>query len=725
MMDASTSCEQDDTLTLDPAPTNLTTFKVTLTGIREDIPVEVSRHAFARLFKVEPQQIDTFFKSLPRVLKKKIQADQASRYKAAIENAGGICRIEEDGPHIAAAIQAPPPTLKDVKPPVAFMPPASAQNAHPHSSNIRQRDVKPPGPMAGVARKIVWEVRNFLLLDIPKRSIALHFKLPSPSARAKVGSGSSAELYESDNDPLEFLKLLHARIKFLNFAKLATSARLRANHDLLKKFYPVAIPLLVELAKADGIPESEDRRQALMVTNDIASILVISYAFVFANYYEGSKYHYARHRKQVPELASCIFELLLLKQRARALRYQMLEPNDWSMANTVFYVMRAYEDARQAMPTLASELKMDTLRGKKSLTDQFILLQIEAWFDLLRLPTHLQWVIGSYVLKVENAVHLREDTGALNTNEMLVYCYGKQAAETQRLDTPAGPALVLNLHHLIEAIHEDCQAKGTTNTRDASHAMPRFAHFETADHFVIRNQLLSRLKPKEDSTVSSGEQQVDELRIFAGFSAVFALLRHQKSEFGSEERLEDRLSKRSAAFAVDGREIRKSLWSFSFQSENMTRFTTTESKDTNAMGIGMLLAYGVADEVNRPRLAVVSRISRPYGRVLELDMRFVASFCEPVVLDFNTVKVPGLMLYDPRGGGHWALAFPPRDVLMRIDKVEIHRNKKVISVELTRILDASSDFYLLETTLTSSQLGFYSAPQYPVAAVRQTPLRIF
>ena len=725
MVNTSISCEQADTLTLDPAHTHSTTFKVTLTGIREDIPVEVSRLAFARLFKVEPQQIDTLFKSLPQVLKKKIQADQACRYKAAIENAGGICRIEEDEPLVAAVIQASPPTLKDVKPPVAFMPPASAQNAHPHSPNIRPRNVKPPGPMAGVARKIVWEVRNFLLLDIPKRSIALHFKLPSSSSRAKVGSGSSAELYESADDSLEFLKLLHARIKFLNFAKLATSARLRANRDLLKKFYPVAIPLLVELAKADGIPESEDRRQALMMTNDIASILVISYALVFANYYEGSKYHYARHRKQVPELASCIFELLLLKQRARALRYQLLEPNDWSMANTVFYVMRAYEDVQRAMPTIASELKMDTQRAEKSLTDQFILLQIQAWFDLLKLPTCLQWVIGSYVLKVENAVHLREDTGDLNTNEMLVYCYGKKAAEIQRLDTPAGPTLVLNLHHLVEAIREDCQARGTTNTRDASHAMPRFAHFETADHFVIRNQLLSRLMPKEGSTVSSGEQQVDGLRIFAGFAAVFALLRHQKSEFGSEERLEDRLSNRSAAFAVDGREIRKSLWSFSFQSENMTRFTTTESKDTNAMGIGMLLAYGVADEVNRPRLAVVSRISRPYGRVLELDMRFVASFCEPVVLDFNTVKVPGLMLYDPRGGGHWALAFPPRDVLIGIDKVEIHRNKKVISVELTRILDASSDFYLLETTLTSPQLGFYSVPQYPVAAARQTPLRIF
>lgn len=712
-------------MTFDPELENLTTFKVTLTGIRGDIPVEKARDALAKLFKVTPQQVDTLFKTLPRVIKKKIQADQASRYKAAIENAGGICRMEEEGPNVAAVIQAPSLMRADVKPPVASALPGSAPITQSHSPATHQSDVTPQGAIAGIARKIVWEVRNFLLLDIPERSIPLNFKLPSPSTRAKVGSGRSADLYESENDPLEFLKLLHTRIKFLNFAKLATGARLRANRDLLKKFYPVAIKLMVELARTGGIPESEDRRQALMLTNDIASILVISYAFVFANYYEGSRYHYARHRKQVLELASCIFELLLLKQRARALRYQPLEPGDWSMANTVFHVMLAYEDEKRPMPTLTSELKMDALRVKKSLTDQFILLQIYAWFDLLRLPTHLQWVIGSYLLEVENAVHIREDTGSLNTNEMLVYCYGKQAAETHRLDTPAGPALVLNLHHLVEAIREDCQARGGTNTPDTSHTMPRFAHFETADHFVIRNQLLSRLTYREDTAVSTGEQEIDDLRLFAGFSAVFALLRHQKSEFGSEERLEDRLSKRSAAFAVDGREIRKSLWSFSFQSENMTRFTTTESKDTNAMGIGMLLAYGAGDEVNRPRLAVVSRISRPYGRVLELDMRFIASFCEPVVLDFNTVKVPGLMLYDPRNGGHWALAFPPRDVLIGVDKVEIHRNKKIIAVELTRILDASSDFYLLETTLTSSQLGFYITPQYPAATSIQTPLRIF
>lgn len=360
------------------------------------------------------------------------------------------------------------------------------------------------------------------------------------------------------------------------------------------------------------------------------------------------KTFHARHRKKVLELASCIFELLLLKQRARALRYQRLEPNDWRMANTVFYVMRAYEDVERPVPKRTPVSDVDAPQAQRSLTNQFVLLHICAWFDLLRLPTSLQWVIGSYLLKVETAVPIREDTGTLKSDELIVYCHGKQAAEPRRMDTPAGPALILNLRGLMQAMHQDCEVQNNLNRRDASPVMPRFAHFETADHFVIRNQFLSRLNLKEEKekkeAVSSNAQQVEDLRLFVGFSAVFAALRHRSSAFASEDRLEDSLSKRSAVFAVDGREIRQSLWSLSFQSNTMIRLTTTEGQETTAMGVGMLLAYGAGDEIHRPRLAVVSRLLRHAGRVLELDMRSVAHFCEPVILSFNAVKVAGLIL---------------------------------------------------------------------------------
>jgi hypothetical protein len=712
-------------MTTDPLRTNSINFKVTLIGIRKDMPIEKVRDEFSALLKTTPSSIDRVFTLIPYTLKKNIRFDQAIRYKTVIENSGGICHIEEDSAYVTTKTETLPPTLADSKPQATAITGAQTPTALLDSAEILPHHLASKDPKTRISRKIVMEIRKFLLLDIPERSITLNFKLPSPSARAKVGSASSADLYDSENDPLEFFRLHHTRIKFLNFANLSMGARLRANRNLITIFYSPATNQLMELAKTGGVPEPEDSRQLLILVSDIASILITSYALVFASYYEGSKYHYARNRKKVLELASSIFELLLLKQRARALRYQNLDPSDWSMANTVFHVMWAYEDVELPIPKRVSGLNMHASRGQRSLSDQFILLQVCAWFDMLRLPTTLQWVIGSYLLKVENAVQIKKDDGTLNTNERLVYCYGKQAAETKRLNVSAGPILTLNFHDLVEAMHQDCQAKEKLNVHDASYVMPRFAHFETSDHFVIRNQFLSRLNFKKEYSVSSDIQQVDDLRIFVGFSAIFAMLRHQRSEFASEKRLEDSFSKRSAVFAVDGREIRQSLWSFSFQSESMTRFTTTEGKETTAMGIGMLLAYGAGEEVHRPRLAIVSKIARHTGKILEIDMRFIANFCEPVIISFNSVKVIGLMIYDSRNGGRWSLAFAPRDVLIGVDKVELHRNQKVTPVTLTAILDASRDFYLLDTTLTSSQLGFYSEPQYPAAVKKQAIHRIY
>ena len=101
------------------------------------------------------------------------------------------------------------------------------------------------------------------------------------------------------------------------------------------------------------------------------------------------------------------------------------------------------------------------------------------------------------------------------------------------------------------------------------------------------------------------------------------------------------------------------------------------------------------------------------------------SFCEPIIFSINATKSPGLLIYDPRRGGRWALAFQPRDVLIGVDLVEIYRNKMIFRVELKAVLDASNDFYLFDTTLTSSQLGFHKEPQYPVVVAKQTRFQIF
>ena len=68
------------------------TFQVILKGLRADAPSE-TREKMAVLFKASPEQIDKLLAAPDYVVKKNLSFDVASKYKKAIEAAGGVCEL--------------------------------------------------------------------------------------------------------------------------------------------------------------------------------------------------------------------------------------------------------------------------------------------------------------------------------------------------------------------------------------------------------------------------------------------------------------------------------------------------------------------------------------------------------------------------------------------------------------------------------------------------------
>ena len=567
------------------------------------------------------------------------------------------------------------------------------------------------------------QVRQFLGKNGTDRSLALNFALPAPSQRVKIGSSSTAELRDCEEEPSAYFQLLYSRIKYLNYCRLSPRKRRSITFELLTLFYPMAMAQIVEQAKTGGVPEPKERRSTLIALIDVAKILIMSCQFLFEDLYSGSDFRFARNRKARRECASHIFELLLLKQRAQALRYQLLDDSDWKLANTLFFVMRACDDVETPLSTLNAKFGLDTDLLSVNFRNQFFLLQIFAWFDPLRWPTHIQWVIDSYVRRVRDSVLIQDDNGTLPAHTLIAYCYGKQAATERRLSTPPGPALVLDLHNLVIAMQEDCL--GLIQSKEHGQAlqvMKRFERFEVNDHFRIRDQLLHRLQPTAHEDNFRRDEAVEGLRIFVGFNEVSSLLLHRQGDFGQEERLADLLAKRSAILAQDQTSLHTTTWSLVFQNQHSMRLSTQESRATVAMAVGALLAFGVGDEVNRPRFGVVSRIHRPLGKVVDVDIAFIADFAEAVVITLNApvskTKFLALLVHDSKKPGTWALVWSPRDVMVGVDKVEIHRQNSVLAVELTQLRNATHQFNLLDTTLTSAALGFNGLPVYPERQAR-------
>ena len=690
------------------------TFSVIFLGFQPGLEAHEVQTRISSLFKISQQQSAQLFGTFPCVVKKSLPATMAAKYQRAIESAGGLCRIDPD----VSAVAAPPPHAPDLS--------TASKEQHQSGKLLLQSqpssgpDSPVPAAKNSLSHAVMSRVRQFWGRDGVDRSVALDFSLPAPSKRVTIGSSSTAELQDCQEEPAAYFQLLHSRVKYLNYCPLSPSKRRGITFDLLALFYPLAMAQIVEHAKTGGVPESTERRQALTALIDVTKILMVSCQFLFDDLYSGSNFRFARNRKSRRECASHIFELLLLKQRAQALRYQILDDSDWKLANTLFFVMRACDDIEAPLSTLNAQLGLDTDLLTVNFRNHFFLLQIFAWFDPLRWPTHIQWVIDSYVRRVRDVVLVQEDQGALQPHALVAYCYGKQAAMKARLAAPPGPAVILDLQNLITAMQNDCF--GLTQSKvhgQALQVMKRFERFEVNDHFRIRDQLLHRLHPIATAETARRDQAVDDLRIFVGFSEASSLLLHRQGDFGQEERLADLLAKRSAVLAQDHTSLHKTTWSLVFQNQHTTRLSTQESRSTVAMAVGSLLAYGVGDEVNRPHFGVVSRIHRPQSKVTNIDIEFIADFAEVVTITLNApvskVKFLALLVHNSKTPGSWALMWPPRDVMIGVDKVEMHRKDKVLGIELTQLRNATNQFHLIDTTVTSEALEINGAPVYPEA----------
>lgn len=580
---------------------------------------------------------------------------------------------------------------------------------------------------------LISKVRDFFGMDLPVRTIPLNFVSPNITGKFTVSKVDdddfNDDLAEFKDMPLAYLKCIMEEIKHLNRCALKPRHRRKLNRDILELYFPMAMSQLAKHAKTGGVPEPEERKLVLMLVIEIAQTLIVSCQILFAHYYQGSQYQYARAHKVVQECASRIMELLLLKQQARALRYQVLENQDWVVANTLFYVMFCYDDVMQPLSTLKKELEIGRNHNEVSLYDQFVLLHIISRFDVLRWPTHIQWVIASYVRSVENAVQIRLDDGHFEHHELIAYCYGGHPAEDHCQTSPSGPAMILHCQTLIDAIHKDCMGMMRAKKHnDVSEILPRFARLPEEEHFVIFDQLVRGLgHPPEVASVKHA-QAVDDLRIFVGFAEVYGLLHHRQSIYGSEERLVDMLARRSALIAEDNVATHASVWTLVLQNDQMIRLSTQETDFTTAMRIGSLLACGLGENINRPSLAVVSRIFRPSPKVVHIDIHRIADYAEPVTLSINQPldqpvaahhQKPALLVYDHKRPSKWGLMFPPQDVVLSIDHFAIHRRKHALPIHLNGMRNATNDFYLFSTALTSEQLGIVGEPDYPTPPAKK------
>jgi hypothetical protein len=90
------------------------TFQVILKGLRSDASSD-AREKLAALFKASLEQIDKLLAAPEYVVKKDISFDVASKYKSAIEAAGGVCELLSEESPISIDVDLPSAGSLDVE----------------------------------------------------------------------------------------------------------------------------------------------------------------------------------------------------------------------------------------------------------------------------------------------------------------------------------------------------------------------------------------------------------------------------------------------------------------------------------------------------------------------------------------------------------------------------------------------------------------------------------
>jgi hypothetical protein len=288
---------------------------------------------------------------------------------------------------------------------------------------------------------------------------------------------------------------------------------------------------------------------------------------------------------------------------------------------------------------------------------------------------------------------------------------------------------VIDYSILALSIRKDYVELSRARTDRNHFAMPpRLAQLEpvyqTATGYLLHHNLAL---PHKWADISSSRQRHRDLRIYTGYNEVrshlLAIFRGGSRMQRSRE-LSNLFAQRSAVIGEDDSSTRESLWYVLYDSEQQMRIKTQETRFTNRMFIGNLLAYGFgAAEVSKPRIGKVNRIYRPETGTVIIDIEYLASFATPIALhkrnpaaetEPGKIKVVGkplaaLLIYHPTRG--WGVITPPQDSFWEKTPVGIQTGKRVTLGELAEAQDVTDEFHWFQVASDSFPS---KAPEYPV-----------
>ena len=517
--------------------------------------------------------------------------------------------------------------------------------------------------------------------------------------------------------PVRLLEEASSVLQKINRVRLNPKQRKEHAALLASYIYPVILLWYDKYQQQENsLPESNERRNALIASIDAIHHLSISYKLLFREFYSADQKEFKKNHKLAYQYGARSLELIRLEQRFRALRYQKIPKVSWQHCNQIFFSLihhNAVDDDYELIGLIGVRKNADKLRRggvpKSNVRKLYLSIQLFGLLDVTTWPTRMFHIPDRYLdlLGGEGLKIIADDGNKLKPGFLLTYYKNEMPAVFKRSDNLPAPLIQIDytiLYNVLVKDHKEIGKQQFLEEFDDSKFSRPLAEIKDVDRVPVIELMIMGLTQRERRQKRHASFDDSSLSVYFGFHEVNRLLQDlaapDQARVKQSREFIDTLAMSSAVLADEQKSHMAASWAITNFSTGGLLINTEETDFSNPIQIDMLMAVTMPDNHKHPILGFVRRLDRPDSKNIEVAIVRLSNYAETAgvqnqdELDSSTAKAV-MLIKNVRGD--WNLIIKTSMHYSKGEPLKLIRaNGTHLPVRLGDVVYTKKDFKVFE-----------------------------
>jgi hypothetical protein len=533
--------------------------------------------------------------------------------------------------------------------------------------------------------------------------------------------------------------LLHEallQIQVNNQTALAPARRLKLLAAASRRVWPTLAAMRDDMRKHDdGIPEAEAQQQLLGLADRLIAALILGFQVAIEADYRSDDQHGGQERDRILTASVRILELVHLRQRLRALRYQPLPGASWQTSNTLFCLLARSDSLTTPVLAMTDDRLLLDGSGQTDASRVYAAIQAFGLFDICAWSKRQQRFLDTYCAALPDAVTISYSPNKTAGRDVrFTHAHADAAAHP----TPASNdphRIVVDFGKLVDAVRQDKNAGTHPLRHQPGGTATCLASLAPLSRRPVLRKMLRALEhahPPLQSILATPPNRKCDFRMENGIDRV---TEHLQMVFSDDPETREQMLRKAAlsgrpSAAGPGADGSGDMdWCVLAQSEHHVLISTVETSHCKQIPLESVAVYGMGSEgLIRPALGKITRVLRTDQGQLLVEIRHLARF--GTVVDIAAAvtddapgprpgQAPSILAYDDSLG--WCVICAPGNSLPVGCTIQIRTRRIQVDTRLRSLREITPHFLMFQLDAQQPRL---TPPRYPSTRKRYRHSRL-